>query len=219
MYALDYVFVSLSGSLNPYEDPTEIEARASVSLLVASLASDINPELISMTVDQLKSYCQPLSGDTVSFASNDDGGIAMLLATESTKPRLNDLLRALETKENVRGAFGAVASSVTNLHTPKLFCAEKGSDDWTTFEKLINGVVGLKLKGNIAMRTIMVTLSIFLLLIISFDTYIIIPYKCISFMLSCRCVPYSILSCRLDRAFRWGRCLRLWKLMEEKYSQ
>jgi hypothetical protein len=52
----------------------------------------------------------------------------------------------------------AVASSVTTLHTPKLFCFQKSSDsaDVKAYEKLISGVVGLKLKGNIAMRTIMV---------------------------------------------------------------
>ena len=52
----------------------------------------------------------------------------------------------------------AVASSVTSLHTPKLFCYRKSSDssEAMAYDKLISGVVGLKLKGNVAMRTIMV---------------------------------------------------------------
>eukprot|EP01035_Chromulina_nebulosa_P028896 gene28896-38217_t len=63
----------------------------------------------------------------------------------------------MEKREGVQSAVGAVASSVTSLHTPKLFCYRKSSDssEAMAYDKLISGVVGLKLKGNVAMRTIM----------------------------------------------------------------
>ena len=94
----------LSGSVSPYGDPSEVEARASISLLLGSLSPDIQPEVFSMSPDEIKAYCQP--NDSAVDNSGDDGGVVLLLASDNAKPRLNDFLRAMEKREGIQSAVG-----------------------------------------------------------------------------------------------------------------
>ena len=101
----------LPGSITPYGDPSEVEARASISLLLGSLSSDIQPEVFSMSLDEIKTYIQ--STDSVVDNASDDGGVVLLLASDNAKPRLNDFLRAIEKSEGVQSAVGGEEATMT----------------------------------------------------------------------------------------------------------
>lgn len=138
------------------EEPLEVEARSSISIMLANIdeSQDITAETVQMSLEQVISYIEsgtklPESSSSPPGSSGSDGKVLFLMATDTVKSRLSDLVTSLETKEGIT-AFGAVASSVTSLHTPKVFI----STDRGPMQKLTSGLVGLYLKGDIAVETI-----------------------------------------------------------------
>ena len=60
--------------------------------------------------------------------SSSSSAVSLIFATESTKSNLAEFLTAFEDNEDVQ-SVGAVASSVTTLHTPKVFISSWDADD------------------------------------------------------------------------------------------
>jgi hypothetical protein len=61
-------------------------------------------------------------------SSSSSSAVSLIFATESTKSNLAEFLTAFEDNEDVQ-SVGAVASSVTTLHTPKVFISSWDADD------------------------------------------------------------------------------------------
>ena len=93
--------------------------------------------------------------------------MTLLLATESVKNDLSEIgnvvnlltyslshsltiVSKIKTKLNT-DVFGAVASSVTSLHMPKLFLSSADNGD---FEKYNNGIIGITLSGNVSTQSV-----------------------------------------------------------------
>lgn len=148
------------GPLASTDEPVEVEARASISVMLAKIDNaSVNVETLQMSTEQVSEYVKgestlAESSSLVSSPSSigggtDDGKVLFLLATEATKSRLSEFVSALESKEGIT-AFGAVASSVTSLHTPKVFLSARRGP----MQKLTSGVVGLYLCGDVEVTTI-----------------------------------------------------------------
>ena len=61
----------------------------------------------------------------------------------------------LEKDNNIDSTIGVIASSVTNLHIPRLLFSSYETNH-KKIEKHISGVIGLVLRGNIEIQTIAV---------------------------------------------------------------
>ena len=104
----------------------------------------------TMTKDQMIEYIR----DEKVHVRPDKSSITapvMLFATEQCKIHLSDFIDHLEMREGGQ-AFGAIASSVTSLHQPKVFAAS--GDIENTWGKLSSGMVGLVLSNNIEVKTL-----------------------------------------------------------------
>mmetsp|Transcript_28210 Transcript_28210/g.40169 ORF Transcript_28210/g.40169 Transcript_28210/m.40169 type:complete len:928 (+) Transcript_28210:19-2802(+) len=146
------------GPIEPYGEPSEIEARASLSVVLASLGSEVSPAMFSMSTESIRKYCKSPDDNIISYdrETSSDNEVVFMLATEDTRPQLSDLMCGLEKRgRSSGGVVGAVASSVTTLHKPKLFIAQWSGNEWAKYDKLTSGVVGLALKGNIALQTVL----------------------------------------------------------------
>ncbi len=82
--------------------------------------------------------------------NDKNGSITLLLATESVKNNLSEIVSKIKYKLNT-DVFGAVASSVTSLHMPKLLLS---STDNSNFEKYNNGIIGITFSGNISIQSV-----------------------------------------------------------------
>lgn len=144
------------GSTQPGKDPIEVEARASISLVLADLSADgisgtvryLSSEDIDAYINSTDNTAPPL------FAAAEDGDgerPALLLSSDSSKKKLTQLLSTMETRERIFG-FGAVASVVTSLHTPRVFISTADAPD--TWQKHTSGVVALVLDGDVQVKTV-----------------------------------------------------------------
>lgn len=119
------------GPLSPLTEPLEAEARSSISVTLAKLDPDVSAGCIAMTPEQVGAFIKggksPFAGLAPPPAAANDGGsssgkVLFLLATDGLKNKLAELVTCLRERDGAT-AFGAVASSVTSLHTPKVFAA------------------------------------------------------------------------------------------------
>ena len=58
----------------------------------------------------------------------DKSGISIILGTDSCKPYLSDLMNKLEKDNNIDSTIGVIASSVTNLHIPRILYSSYASN-------------------------------------------------------------------------------------------
>ena len=137
----------------PFTPPIEMESRASVSILLANLdVNDIQSSLFNMSTESIKEYINQSSTSSSSSIKptisstpytpirvtpsnsikdnipSSSSAVSLIFATESTKSNLAEFLTAFEDNEDVQ-SVGAVASSVTTLHTPKVFISSWDDDD------------------------------------------------------------------------------------------
>lgn len=149
------------GSSTPFSEPLEVEARASISILLATLTEgDIDASLLYLTPEMIKDYVKKtpaaISADSdIQIVKNkplDESAIALIFATESTKSNLAAFLSKLDEKENIQ-SFGAIASSVTSLHTPKVFMSSSDASV-NTLDRYTTGLCGLVLRGDITVQTV-----------------------------------------------------------------
>ncbi|KAJ1396998.1 hypothetical protein B484DRAFT_407159 [Ochromonadaceae sp. CCMP2298] len=146
----------------PLNEPVEVEARSSISVLMGRTAGEgIEASLFNLSPEQMKAYITQEQGQSLgalSGVSKAEGGVALILATESSKRNLAAFLTILEEREGIKGV-GGVASSVTSLHQPKVFYSVAGvgtgAGSWEGgFERLSHGLAGLMLTGDIAVQTV-----------------------------------------------------------------
>jgi hypothetical protein len=135
-------------------EPSEIEARASFGITLLKLDDDIKASAFSLTGEDVAKYIKNANkSEKLLHDSNaDEGAVALLFATDNVKSRISSFVDTLGERENVE-AFGAVASSVTSLHVPKVFYADIAKGQ-TELLRSMNGVVGLVLSGNVKVQTV-----------------------------------------------------------------
>lgn len=145
---------SLVGPLKPFDEPVEVESRASLALMLAHFDDDVSTTTFRLDPDDISSYLSngKLSVDKLPQSLTSDS-VTFLFATENAKSNLADLVTKLRV-DTQSSVFGAVASSVTALQMPKLFLYEDGSLTSSEFEKFNTGVVGLVLSGNVCVQTV-----------------------------------------------------------------
>jgi FIST N domain len=96
----------------------------------------------------------PLSRLWGAPSTSDSGSVVLLFATEQAKPNLAQFVTSFGERENVE-VLGAVASSVTSLHIPRVFLATaSASGSVAPVERYSSGVAGLVLKGNVCVETV-----------------------------------------------------------------
>lgn len=164
------------GPLQRMHEPVEVEARSSISISLCRLDATIAASTIVMSPEQVSAFLRggpsPLAAAPPA-AQGSDGKVLLLLATDGVKGRLSELVGRLD--EDGVSAFGCVASSVTSLHTPKVFASSvslpsgaadastivatvptgaTGSGDMSPLHKSPLGLVGLYLQGDIAVQTV-----------------------------------------------------------------
>ncbi len=138
------------GPTSPYAEPVELEGRAGFSLTLGKFEDDVDVSSFSLSKEQMIEY---IKDDRVRVRADKgtDKTPVMLFTTEQCKPYLSDFINQLETREGGE-AFGAIASSVTSLHQPKVFMAS--GDIGEKWERFSAGTVGLVLSGNIEVKTL-----------------------------------------------------------------
>jgi hypothetical protein len=133
---------------------------------IASLKSEneednIDSNIFHLYFDDLKTYARSTTSsdllikNTLDYNNNNKTGISIILGTDSSKPYLADLMSKLEKDNNIDSTIGVIASSVTNLHIPRLLFSSYETNH-KKIEKHISGVIGLVLRGNIEIQTIAV---------------------------------------------------------------
>ena len=138
------------GPATPYGEPVELEGRAGFSLTLGKFDDDVDVSTFSLTKEEMVEYMRD-DRKKVRVDQGNNKTPMMLFTTEQCKPYLSDFINELEKREGGE-AFGAIASSVTSLHQPKVFVG--GGDlegEWSRFS---SGMVGLVLSGNIAVKTL-----------------------------------------------------------------
>eukprot|EP01038_Epipyxis_sp_PR26KG_P017485 gene17485-24204_t len=157
-----YIIGSTAGTVIGKNDidgePMEIEARSSFSLLLANTEDDVSASLFHIENSKISSYLKNENVQVFDEADstpnkNKEEGIAILFAAETSKRDLSSFLLALNERENLDG-FGGISSSVTTLQVPKVFISKYDKNGLFQFEKFTSGVVGLSLRGNIAVQRI-----------------------------------------------------------------
>jgi small ligand-binding sensory domain FIST len=138
------------GSLSPGQEPSEVEARASIGITFAALDDDVEASVFHTTPEDIKTYIKQKDSDQMILKNK--GAVTFLFATDKSKATLSQYVATLGDKENAE-AFGAVASSVTSLHVPKVFIS-KIENGVRTLERYSTGVAGLELSGNICVQTV-----------------------------------------------------------------
>ena len=121
------------------QKPIEIENRASLSILLlsGSYAAQVT-HYDTVTVEALanRTDIEKTGGKT---------GLSFILATDSTKPHLTRFMNQLSSLDGMSDCFGALASSVSSYHKPKLFTLSESN----RLERLTDGLIVLNLAGNL----------------------------------------------------------------------
>jgi small ligand-binding sensory domain FIST len=173
---LDYIIGCTTGGVigtldQKTGEPIEIEARASISLMVASLdTTDIELSLFHKSSKEIKSYLK--NNNSVYNNNNNDNensnynnGVAFVLSADNSKADIIKYITKKKLSQNI-DCFGGFASTVTNLNHPKIFFYDKKSsnkndNDNTNSEEIINkngftkftnGIVGILMQGNILVQ-------------------------------------------------------------------
>ena len=144
---------------DPWGEPSEVEARASISVTFAAVEGDIEASMFYVDADGISSYIKDKSaGKTVlpaattpAGSSADAGTLTLLFATEQAKNSIGQFVTSLGDKEGVE-VFGAVASSVTSLHVPRVYIATSAGA--AGMQRYSTGVAGLVLRGNVCVQTV-----------------------------------------------------------------
>jgi hypothetical protein len=104
----------------------------SIQSTESSTPSSIKPTLSTKPYKAIRATPNKSIKDNVmhlsSSSSSSSSAVSLIFATESTKSNLAEFLTAFEDNEDVQ-SVGAVASSVTTLHTPKVFISSWDADD------------------------------------------------------------------------------------------
>ena len=153
---------------DPWGAPSEVEARASLSVTFAALDGDVDASTFYVGPEAMAAYIKesdttssggappttpvlppaPISAD----APGSSGRVALVFATEQAKGNLAQFVTALGDREGAE-AFGAVASSVTSLHVPRVFIATADSTGGV-LQRYSTGVAGLLLRGNVCVEAV-----------------------------------------------------------------
>lgn len=136
------------GSLEVDQPPVELESRPGISVCFLS-SKAVNFHCFHLSPEELIQYHQDPTSKIISKSDGTKKSSMMLLATDNIKSSLARFCNALQKKENI-DSFGAIASTVTMLQSPKLFIASEGSAD---MEKISSGVVGISMEGDIDVKT------------------------------------------------------------------
>ena len=143
------------GPLDPRSSmqPSEIEARASVGLVLVSLNAGLKAKTFRMDDDEIRTYIT--NADKKLGLESASGSVTMLFSAESAKLNLPDLITGIANKEG-SDSFGALASGVTTTsYTPKVFLAQYDPNNGPVgFEKYNTGIIGLTLTGDVALNTV-----------------------------------------------------------------
>ena len=141
-------------------EPVEVEARASLGLLVAELDDELSANAFRLDTSQISEVARGGESGEALLArlktQNSIGGgesITILLATENTKSDLTSFVTKINAALGTK-SFGAVASSVTSLHMPKLFLSNVQGPADEELQRFNNGLVGITLTGNINVESI-----------------------------------------------------------------
>ena len=150
-------------------DPSEVEARASLSLTLGSMGKDVLVKSVRLSAEDIAAYMADETRTVLaSRATRDSGGggegergVTMLFSSEGAKTDLAQLVGKMASREGHR-IFGGVASGVTTLHMPKIFVTsfEGGGDGGSgpgsgaRLLKFDSGVVGLSFAGNVGLQTV-----------------------------------------------------------------
>ena len=102
----------------------------SIQSTESSTPSSIKPTLSTKPYKAIRATPNKSIKDNVMHlsSSSSSSAVSLIFATESTKSNLAEFLTAFEDNEDVQ-SVGAVASSVTTLHTPKVFISSWDADD------------------------------------------------------------------------------------------
>jgi small ligand-binding sensory domain FIST len=125
--------------------PQEIEARASISIVLANFGPDVSIETFYAETEEEVARAAADAASTASKPAADGEAVHLLLSTESFKPKLSNAVRQLSAAAGPQ-IFGGVASAVTTLHLPKVFVLGTCDDKEM---KRSTGMVGMRLSGNI----------------------------------------------------------------------
>ena len=139
-----------------------------LSLQGSTLDETVNSELFQLGLSDLKSYARSsdysdlLIKNTLNKEINDNG-ISIIFGTESSKPYLSDFMSKLDRDEKIDTTIGVIASSVTNLHIPRILYSSIESNH-KKIEKHTSGIIGLNLRGDIDVQTVIVSIVFILFL-------------------------------------------------------
>ena len=102
----------------------------SIQSTESSIPSSIKPTLSTTPYKAIRlTPNKPIKDNVMHLSSSSSSSaVSLIFATESTKSNLAEFLTAFEDNEEVQ-SVGAVASSVTTLHTPKVFISSWDADD------------------------------------------------------------------------------------------
>ncbi len=139
------------GAPAPFATPIEIEARAGLSLLLGNVGDDV--KVSSFQVDKQAMIEYSRSFDQSLLKDKADDGVVIMFATEMVKPQLPQFIEKIE-KEEKSKILGAFASTVTSLHTPKIFIKDYTDNSESAFDKYTIGAVGVSLTGNVDLQTV-----------------------------------------------------------------
>lgn len=140
------------GPETPFGEPIELEGRAGFSLTLGNFDSDVELSTFSLEKEEMYEYIRNPQTKLRKDGQTDATSV-MVFTTDQCKPYLADFFNQLETREGGE-AFGAIASSVTSLHQPKVFISGDKGDIVDGWKKSTIGAVGLVLGGNVEVKTI-----------------------------------------------------------------
>lgn len=101
----------------------------SIQSTESSTPSSIKPNLSTTPYKAIRfTPNKSIKDNAMYLSSSSSSAVSLIFATESTKSNLAEFLTAFEDNEDVQ-SVGAVASSVTTLHTPKVFMSSWDADD------------------------------------------------------------------------------------------
>jgi len=100
----------------------------SIQSTESSTPSSIKPTLSTTPYKAIRATPNKTIKENDMHLSSSSSAVSLIFATESTKSNLAEFLTAFEDNEDVQ-SVGAVASSVTTLHTPKVFISSCDADD------------------------------------------------------------------------------------------
>ena len=147
-------------------EPSEIEGRPAFGITFLQLRRyGISHKCLRLTTEQLQQYVATenlrLFSDSSSSPVSNQVNI-ILAASEDTRVVLSKFVSELSTRENVE-CVGAMASTVTSLHQPRLFFGNldtsKTDGERFTVDKYSEGLLILSLQGDVAVSGISLATS------------------------------------------------------------